>query len=99
MARHKSALVALKNLEKSYEQHRRALLRKAEDEMSATVERLVGELAGIAKDFPAVVSKAVAPLALSASTAPARKRQRRRRRRLRQLQPMGMRGNGSGPWA
>jgi DNA-binding transcriptional regulator YiaG len=72
MARHKSAWVALKNLEKSYEQHRRALLRKAEDEMSLTVDRLVGELAGIARDFPAVVSEAVAPLSLPAPTAPAR---------------------------
>jgi DNA-binding transcriptional regulator YiaG len=71
MARHKSALVALRKLEMSYEQHRRALLRKAQDAMAATVQRLVGELAGIAEDFPAVVSEAVASLALSAPTAAA----------------------------
>jgi len=49
MARRKSALVALKKLEKSYDQERKALLRRAEDEMSATVHKIVGELTGIAR--------------------------------------------------
>ena len=73
MARKKSALVALKNLEKAYEADRHALLRKAEEEISATVEKIVGNLASIAKDFPKVVSNAVATLVLAPSTSAAPK--------------------------
>ena len=70
MAKQKSALQALKALEKSYEEQRKALLRKAEEEMSVTVHKIVGNLARIAKDFPKVVSNAVSSLLLASSTQP-----------------------------
>src|ERR1035437_5614828 len=73
MARQKSALVALKALEKAYEETRQSLLQKAEAEMSATVHKIVGNLASIAKDFPNVVSNAVSILLLAPSAQPVKK--------------------------